>query len=781
VTRPSVAAALIGLFASATTASARADEATISALEARAAQLRNQLHFVKELADKADVSALEHARQLFGEAETQFLLENYDNCAAGLIDALATPEFHSDPNYAQALYYLGESLFQTENYPDSKRYFRLAQQVTDPRKTRQYQDILGRLIHLADLTGDSEGVDLYYRQAQQSGALKPELIYVYAKWTANRQDLPHADRNQRAINEFALIQPGAPYYPQALYYRGALTVDLGKLDDAIPFFQELVQVPNPKKDAKTSLLRDLGHLALGRIYYEENKASLAIEQYRALPVDSPEYMQALFERAQVYLKLKDFNNALQTSDTLLLLGKDSPVLPDAQILQGNLLLKIGEVDPDAYEKAIGAFRNVVQTYSPVRDQIRVITERPNPVAYFDDLLKRDPATDFTKQLPRAAQGFVDPTSQVAAARRIPASLNTGRKTIEDSNALARKMLAALARGGLVAFPQLAEANSRAVELSNSLLQVESEILHEQVKLLNLDLPADQQERLQKMEADHGALDKLFLQLPHTQEEYEKRLTKFRESISGLELRSFEIRRQIDTTNAVLAGLDRYWHDTVNERHDPLALQKERDQDFQQMHRLVDQLDEKRKAIDRQISQERIAVGGDAAGGSQDDKLRQQYVGQFEEMKAFIAQMLPSIRADSRPQLDRLSAVRSEIETEQGELTKMRDGIQLRGRDGVDAFRRRIVSEQVKVEDEEKALKGLDGSSGQLIGQIAVDLFRKVEHDFYSIVLRGDVGLVDVAWSRKQQRTETIEKYAKEKDQAQKVLEDQFKEVLGDAD
>jgi tetratricopeptide (TPR) repeat protein len=773
-------AAAVGFAVFALSGAARADEAAVAGLESKVADVRVQLGVLRDLVERGEATPVDHARQLYGEGETRFLLEDYDGAAAKLMKAVEIPEYRGDRTYPQAVYYLGESLFKIESFAEAKRYFRLAVQVTDPAN-RSYQDSLVRLIRLSDLTGDVQGVDQYYTAARKLGILRPELTYIYGKWTANRADLTERERDLRAATAFADIQPGQPFYPQSLYFRAALLVELGYVDNAVPLFSALTLLKAQKNEPKLPVLRDLGHLALGRIYADRKKYKEAIEEYHGLPTNSPYFITALYERAQTYLKMGDYASAARTGDTLVMLGRDSADAPESQLFQGNLLLKIGEADPESFEKANTAFKNLIQTYQPVRDQIRSIVERPNPVAYFDDLLRRDPDADFTLQLPKAAQGAVDANAQVGVARGIQQQLSGTRHTADDSDVLAKKMLDTLAHGGLGSFPQLSEANSRAVELSTRLLQIENDVLHEQVRLLGENIPPAVKDRLTRMEAERAELDKLFLQIPVNEQGYSERLARFQKVVSDLELKLFEVRRQLDTVAAMLTGLDKYWHDTLDQSKSTPSEKQERENDFRQWHQLVDQLDERRQQIEKQIATERVAVAQEASGGKEEDDLRARYRAQFNDMKDVIAQLLSGVPPESRPLLQRLDAVRTDIENDQGQIASVREAVHTKVLDRMETTRRAILTEKVKLEDESRQIGTLTGSSGQLIGQIAVDAFKQVERRFYDVVLRGDVGLVDVAWSRKEQRSHTIEKYAKEKEDAGRVLEDRFKEVLGDAD
>jgi hypothetical protein len=90
---------------------ATAEEAQLEELERGVAELKARMALVREYADKGGLGALERANQRFSEGETQFLLENYEGCAALLFDAVEDADFRRGPHYSQSLYYLGESLY----------------------------------------------------------------------------------------------------------------------------------------------------------------------------------------------------------------------------------------------------------------------------------------------------------------------------------------------------------------------------------------------------------------------------------------------------------------------------------------------------------------------------------------------------------------------------------------------------------------------------------------------------------------------------------------------
>jgi hypothetical protein len=76
---------------------------------------------------------------------------------------------------------------------------------------------------------------------------------------------------------------------------------------------------------------------------------------------------------------------------------------------------------------------------------------------------------------------------------------------------------------------------------------------------------------------------------------------------------------------------------------------------------------------------------------------------------------------------------------------------------------------------------ITGETRNLVGRIAFDSFRRVQKSFYDLVLKADVGVVDVSFQRKQDKTSEIQKKSAAKDRELKQLDEEFKEVLKDVD
>ncbi len=76
---------------------------------------------------------------------------------------------------------------------------------------------------------------------------------------------------------------------------------------------------------------------------------------------------------------------------------------------------------------------------------------------------------------------------------------------------------------------------------------------------------------------------------------------------------------------------------------------------------------------------------------------------------------------------------------------------------------------------------MQAASKELLGQIAVRSIADVRGQFYRLVLKADVGIVDVAWSRKRQRLEKIQTLAVQKAAEVDQLDREFRATLREVD
>ena len=70
-------------------------------------------------------------------------------------------------------------------------------------------------------------------------------------------------------------------------------------------------------------------------------------------------------------------------------------------------------------------------------------------------------------------------------------------------------------------------------------------------------------------------------------------------------------------------------------------------------------------------------------------------------------------------------------------------------------------------------------SQSLGGGLAQAMFTRVADRFYDLVVRSDVGIIDVAWGLKDQKTQAVTKLTNLKNLELRALDEDFKKVMED--
>jgi hypothetical protein len=80
----------------------------------------------------------------------------------------------------------------------------------------------------------------------------------------------------------------------------------------------------------------------------------------------------------------------------------------------------------------------------------------------------------------------------------------------------------------------------------------------------------------------------------------------------------------------------------------------------------------------------------------------------------------------------------------------------------------------------ESLAALEGETEEVIGAIAHQNFMDVRDRFYDMVLRADVGRVDVAWAEREEHRLRVDMLTRERQREMQVLDDEFSDIMDTA-
>jgi TolA-binding protein len=767
--------ALLALGASAWAADMRVSAGTSARLEQVGAQLRNaseNLALVEtQYAGRGDPSPQAALERRFSDGEIQYLLGDWATASVLFYDLVSDRSFESSPRRPDALFYLAESLYQQGNLASARLYLR--QLLT--LDSSHYKEALSRYLDVTARLHDWGDLEPYLARARgPDGKLPPEVAYVYAKWLLRRGDLPAEQRRQRAEEAFGqLTGEGNPLRLASLYFLGVLRV---RAQDWSGAAQRFAQVTAAKPaDERDQRIIELAQLSLGRVLVEQGKYNEATDRYQNIREDSPNFPEALYEMAWAKVRAEDWEGAHNATDILLLVAPDSPLAPEAQILQGNLLLKLKR-----YNEATDTYQGVITTYAPVRDEIDgLLAVHKDPVTYFDNLIARNEnSLDVNTLLPPLAVKWASTQEDVTEAMRVVKALEAGRKGVGDGQLIAERIVRTLDERGAEAFPGLQEGMVRAEAVANQLASAEASLNDAETEALDPLFNAEERRELGSIAADQAAARTKLAKLPTTGQDISSRRQRMQARVDAVDKEAFRLGYELQSMNAMLVATEKWVVDSRRDRRNTPEDERFFQEKMASEQRAIRALEEQVQQLRGEVQSQRGLVDTTVSG---EEILRAELSAASARTAGILAGVEPRASGEAGQFVARAHDLRSQISTLRQRDASAQSALRERVKRKGEEVREKVVVEQKLLAGYGKDEVVVSGDARQLVGRMAYDSFRRVRHQFYDLVLKADVGVVDTAFTRKQAQTTGIQKVASQKDEELRALDEEFRPILKDVD
>ncbi len=711
------------------------------------------------------------------DGELFYRLQDYVRASIIFTDIVDNHATHRA--YPDALFLLGDSLFRAGDYLGAKRRFEIVlDRAMEPAFRPYAQRALGRLIEIAIQTRNFDGVEGYFAALSRlpPGEIEAATAYYRAKYLYNRavpteevlrdrregEPAPQIDEASldQARQGFEAVAEGSPYYPQARYFVGVIYTLRGQYPQGIEAFRRVLRVRATSPEHRQII--ELTQLALGRLYYETDQIDQAIEAYQAVPRTSSNFDTALYEIAWVYIRMGDSTRAERALEVLAVAVPDSHYIPDGALLRANLLLRNGR-----YDDSEQVFRQVRNQFGPVRRELdEMIEGHDDPQAYFRQLV-RDNMDNFNADefLPPLARRWASLEGDMDRALDVLSDLAQSRQLVEETSDLVRRLNAAInAPNAVNIFADLRRHREVTVALRNRLSRVRRALITIEGRSLG-----NASGELAQVRTERRRIERTLGRMPTAGDDFDVRNDQLLGRYRALQRQLSELEVELMGIEARAVATDRYLTDTADRQSDPTqadAIRNELATHEAAVESYRDQIDELKDLIE--IA--RIQVGVGDARYQRDDRLRDEYTRLVERERALLASS--GVR---RPR---------EIDTLFGRIAET-EGVLDRHDVLIDSIvEERTASMRVVIEEESanivsyrEQLVGLETEAEDVVGGVTYTNFDHVRHRFYDLVLRADVGRIDVAWARREEHRMRVDMLTRERSQQLQALDDEFREIM----
>lgn len=691
----------------------------------------------------------QYAAERLIDGENFYRLKDYQRAAIIFLDIIENHPNHVA--YGDALYYYADAMFLARDYLGAKEWYtRVINERNRPGVAAHVQQAIERLIEIAIHLNRFEGIEEYFSQLGQMPSA--DARYIKGKFLYFKGDL------EAALREFDSVAPNTLVGLKSAYLKGVILTRQTRYQDAIAVFNQARE--HKSAGSEEQEIVDLLNLAAGRLYYEQGFIEHASACYQRVTNTSPYFDVALYEAATVLIRSGDGIRAERVLEVLTVAIPDSKYIPRAKMLRGNLLLRAGR-----YEEAEKVFSEMSEQFGPVMIELdRLMSEQQDTSKFFGDLVKRSIASlDIQSALPPLVVKWVGEERDVQHALGLAADIGTVRETVQDTERLIRLLDAVINGPSRVnAIPILRDAMRRAQQLENRLVQLRARLLSVGEDEMGA-LP-----ELQQLSAERRALSGQLKALPTSLQAFEARENESRQIFDRMrkELSRNEVR--IDQLSAMIIAIGRFIGDPrYTEGADPVAVSA-LEAELGRHKSAVGQMQTDVSTLKVDVDGARYQIGvGDADDES--DRLL------AERLRA-ISERERQILASRGPVGQRLDEALAAVDATETTLKRFVLEVNAEARRRVEEMKNLVAGERDNVVTYKSELVVLGDEAQAVVGDVTYANFSNVRRKFQDLILKADVGIIDVAWLRKEEHSARRDELTKERLQDIRILDDEFQEV-----
>jgi len=392
-----------------------------------------------------------------------------------------------------------------------------------------------------------------------------------------------------------------------------------------------------------------------------------------------------------------------------------------------------------------------------------VSENRNPREYFRELVNRNmEAFNVASFIPPMAMEWVTEEEEVTRALDTLGDLNECTRSIRELDHLIVKLDTAVnGIGSLYVFTRLREGRREAILTANKVARLRDQILAaEETSFGEQGLSGE----LINLRKERQSLEHDLQGLPVSDEDMYAQDHSAVSSVadSRKELSRAEI--QIEGLEAILAAIEKYLKDTNNQGlsisvSDEVRLQKLGIASYR------NEIEKIKEGLDRL---EILSASG--ASKSEEQKGLRKRIADLSERERKLMAGKGGLSRKADGLIAKLDAVDVTVS---GFMRGLEEEATRRVKD----LKTKIEVEKAHVVEYQAELERLKLQAEEVIGGVAYRNFQTVKQRFYDLVLKADVGVIDVAWMTKEEHSTRIDQLTKDRSFEFKLLDAEFEEVL----
>lgn len=635
-----------------------------------------------------------------------------------------------DRLWEEVVFKLAESLYSNRNYISASRYYDMI--LTEIQNSRHKIDALKRLISASYHLGNYAVSKKYYTEFIEIGydiSKDQDLLYFLAK------SLFFDGQIEESMNVFSSLNEQAVYYPQGLYFLGVIDIGRNELKKALINFEKVAAIEKTDRYHMFNRVYEQSILAAARISFELGDLDKSVRYYALLDKRSEHFAQAYYELCWTYIKREEFTRAVDSLRLIKYIAPDSIVAPQAELLEGSLLIRLKK-----YGEAMVVFNDVVKKYSSVKKELNSIENKS-----FLDSVKAGRLSSKLSPYSPVVRSLLKENKKFSNSMKLSDDVEILEKEIEKVDKLEQKIGSIVDNKNAAAlFPPLKKGSSSAIFLQNKVASIRNELLEIRKNHVWEQLTDNEKGKFSELEKQKKQLTEVVDNISLSPDQIEKKAAEYAKLIIEMEE---ELHRTAIQTRSIYEQLDGISISYAREKGEAVEndklmerINKEKDEILSAIESLTDY----KNLIEKEKN--RLILGGDiisrvviARNSLNKIVLQQDAILSKTTFKDGTVEKRISDLLRKSDELDRSLDIF---------FKDLNDAV----KEIINKIRMSYESERNNLNEYKSELSSVKREITEMATLAMYSNINKVKSSFSELILKADLGIIDVAWEKKEEAT-----------------------------
>jgi len=288
------------------------------------------------------------------------------------------------------------------------------------------------------------------------------------------------------------------------------------------------------------------------------------------------------------------------------------------------------------------------------------------------------------------------------------------------------------------------------------------------------LTAEEKARLDQVGKERAALETELKDLPLSANKLKDREKQARQDLQQLDARASEFNVEIQGMEAELVAIEQYF---IRSRSDQKIKSGDLTQPVDSLRQVIGELRESNEHVRNEIAEAAREATVAAATGDSDRNAIALLIGVMKREREVFQGARIRLSQSDQNDFDAIANILARADGVQAKLAELDNRVDAAAQKRLVELKRKLTDDKKALETAKDKLTGILGESQSLGGGLAYAMLSKVAQRFYELVVQSEVGLVDVAWGLKDERTSAVSKLINQQKMELKAVEDDFHSLL----